>query len=71
MSETEQKQAAASGKTLKSNVGYPVTLYGQNKGEVVRLLPTQTTQVDNKLLASLQKNKATKTFFDSGEVSIH
>lgn len=55
---------------VKNNTARPITLIGTSKaGDRVTILPTQTAEIDGKLWAILDKNKAVATYFDSGELT--
>lgn len=48
----------------------PITLIGSNKpSDRVTILPTETADVDAKLWAVLEKNKAAMSFFDEGQLA--
>jgi len=57
------------GVQIRNDSARPITLIGTNKpADRVTVLPTETVEVDGKLWAVLEKNKAAMTFFDERQL---
>lgn len=66
---TETRGRPPKGVQIRNDSARPITLIGTNKpADRVTVLPTETVEVDGKLWAVLEKNKAAMTFFDERQL---